>query len=143
MKGWEALEIARKNPKVKIKYKCAEKVSFILQFSESEERFMMKTHEDDFFGHCNVDLNKHAANDNWEILKPEPKIISWYRPKIVWVDQKEAPTRCFDEDFHKTKCQSNWYPYTGLVVIEWDEIKAPEEWSDWELGYGETWEQCK
>ena len=123
MLGYEALEIARKNPGTKIRQKWWNKDNYVEFRNGSiyDEEGALESFSTD-------DLELVT----WEIVKEEPKLITWYRPRILWVDQVKAPTMCYERTFHKTKCPSNWYPHTyvDVVVLEWETIEAAETWEE-------------
>lgn len=103
-------------------------------------------------GHYNIVQSINGINTskqlyfdgtNWMNEKPvpcdekkeKPKLVTWYRPKLIWLDGKEYPQRPNDLKFYRlrTDCYLNRNELQRTFkVLEWDIIEAPE-----------TWEQCE
>jgi len=123
MIGWDALELARKTPNLRFVYEdwCPDSYLF---FDES--------------GFCkDDDGTKHTlpcyllSKEGWRLEKPEPKIIKWYRPKVVWYEDEPSPCVLRDNDrkdrYHDNKDLINWSALE-YKVLEWEEKEFPETW---------------
>jgi len=63
----------------------------------------------------------------------KPKMINWYRPKLVWVSGTRTPSKFSGDIYHPEKNPDAFlYSETSMKILEWETIEAPE-----------SWDQCK
>jgi len=76
-----------------------------------------------------ITINFNFVDQMFKEYKPEPKIISWFRPKHVWHESDDFHTLYTGRSY---KSKEEYNPSSSVKVVEWIEEKHPE-----------TWEQCE
>ena len=64
----------------------------------------------------------------WQEYKEPAKLVTWYRPRVVWREKSASPYIAYDLLFRRNQDSSNWFTCVGekFKVLEWESIQAPE-----------------
>ena len=81
------------------------------------------------------DSGKGISRDSrmryWKLHEPEPKLVKWYKPRVVWEAGISHPRESGGWSFYKTKDKHLWFSKPEVVkVLEWEEREFPETWED-------------
>lgn len=149
MIGWKALKLARKYEGLKIRRTVGWAEGEYIYFNDEGMLVEQK--------HPLSDLEASDFNLDWEIVdcphsewtfinnekvsscavcgeasqpKP-PKLITWYRPDIVWFEASKEPLSVHNMHFSKSKKEAiKKSSYENFKVLKWQTIEAPENWSE-------------
>jgi len=60
-----------------------------------------------------------------------PKLVKWYRPKVVWYDGRSRPEHWLGSEFYLSK--EDWQDdFPHLKILVWGDIEAPETFGELE-----------
>jgi hypothetical protein len=145
--GWKAIKLATENPGVKVSRPNWE-VPYCIDSAGDTECIFDSDHllfDDWEIVQCTHKW-QHGIVDNFCLIcgvnqkvveksKPKPKMIKWYRPKVVWLEGKNEPQIANDARFYSEKKIQR--PETigfgrKIKVLEWEVMEAPENWEQCE-----------
>lgn len=123
MSGWEACKLALNDPGLVITngmntLKFTDKGVWLIKDSTDSWGFGEEPKFDDL--------------KSWTIEKLKPKLVTWYRPRVIWPSTSDEPTLFLNENIgfrrEKETCPIYWTGSRSTRILEWEEIQAPETW---------------
>jgi hypothetical protein len=97
-------------------------VSDHLQFLELKNSTMRWNHSDR--------LISQPWAWRYRILKPNPKLIKWYFPIVVWQKGEYTPMKSKETEFLRNKDITGWGYDSDTKVLEWEMREFPATWND-------------
>ena len=127
MNGWEACKLAINEPGLVVN-------DGNLSYKYCNEQAIWLT-KDPIDGWGIGYSPQFETNLIWRVVKPEPKMITWYKITVLWNAKKKAPDSgpsIFFKSKEKALKAVKVWSDCEVRALEWKEIQAPESFEDCE-----------
>lgn len=106
---------------------------YIEKICTSDPSIFYLVWKDEKGNNCNPNFLIDNGN-NWEPYVEKPKMVKWYRPRVIWFSDQPRPIHWKPLQFHTSQDLDNFFFKCDqdVKVLEWEEKEFPATYEECE-----------